>query len=189
VAGAQVSHVQVSPSDAVFVVGTDRPRRSARFGQIRLATTREAAFADCLAPYRPCHGVDARIDAWLQSPHEDPDVVPSGTLCGRFFDDRVLFELRSVRTAVFEPAIRQHRFVRITHSRVAHRALVGARALGVLSADPPIGHELRLLDWSYLVVWNHRTAVAMLEVHDRSSIHVTDWDLRMAADRLGITLT
>ena len=156
---------------------------------MRLATSREAAFGHCLAPYRPRPGLDDDIDSYLLDESEDDYVARSGWVSSHVFDGFKLFELHFVRDAYFQPVAATHRFQRITHSHVAHQALVGARLLRVWPDDPPIGHELRFLHWTYCVVWNHRTAVAMLEVHDDSCIRGTDWDLHRAAARLGITLT
>jgi hypothetical protein len=189
VPGIQVSHVQVTPNDCLFLVGTKEPRRTRRFREVCLATSREAAFGRCLAPYRPCHGLDDNIDAYLVGEHEDDDVARSGSVSSQLLDALTLFELHVVRDAYFQPVAGAHRFRRVTHSRVAHHALVGAKLLKVRTDDPAIGHELHFLHWVYRVVWSHRTAVAMLEVHDASSIRSTDWDLHRAADRLGITLT
>jgi hypothetical protein len=182
VPGAQQSHVQVTPSDCLYIIGTGRPRQRRRFREVRLATSREAAFGHCLAPYRPRPGLDDDIDAYLRGEHEDDDVARSGSVSSQVFDGFKLLELHFVRDVYFQPVAATHRFQRITHSYVA-------QLLGAWPDDPPIGHELRFLHWNYRVVWNRRTAVSMLEVHHDSSIRGTDWDLRRAATRLGITLT
>ncbi|WP_028063731.1 hypothetical protein [Solirubrobacter soli] len=156
---------------------------------MQLATSREAAFGHCLAPYRPRAGLDDDIDAYLDSEPEDGVVAHSGWVSSHIFDGFKLLELHFVRDAYFQRAAATHRFQRITHSHVVHQARIGARLLKVRAADPPIGHELRFLHWDYRVVWNHRTAVAMLEMYDDSHIRGSDWDLHRAAERLGITLT
>jgi hypothetical protein len=156
---------------------------------LHLATSREAAFGRCLAPYRPRFEILEKLDAFLEPGDVDDEPLAVGVLGGRFFDHRVLYELRTRRDASFEPASAPARFRRIKRSRFAREARDRARQLGVVTSAPPIGQQLRVAHWDFLGVWDHRLAHSMLQVLHETRIHLDDPDLLEAAARLRITLT
>jgi hypothetical protein len=189
--GAQEAYIRLTPNDPLFVVTRSRRHPAPHSGEVCLATSREAAFGYCLAHFRPRHGLSDRMDAFLlPAGIEDDYDLLSGVLDGRFFDRRVLLELRPAEDIAFEPEGRaRRRFAPTARSRFTRRAVAGVRRIGVHAVSPRVGREARRLHWTYFVVWDGRTAEATLELEGSSDIELDDPDLLRAAARLGITLT
>jgi len=186
----------VTPNLPLFAVARDRRHAPVREGErdrsgctIHLATSREAAFGRCLAPYRPRYEIVEKLDAFLQPADADEEPLPLGALCGRFFDHRVLYELRSRRDACFEPASAPTRFRRIKRSRFARGARDRALQLGIVTSASPVGQQFRLAHWDYLGIWDRRLVRSLIAVLHTTRIDLDDPDLLQAAARLDVTLT